>query len=185
MGEVQHNEGEVYGISVNITSRVRRLAQAETMCLTEIVHEKGRSRVKAGFRRLGQQAVLKTIPESIGARSVAGPALTSAPTKTLANGQRGSSGHSQNLSIGLGHAAAKCRFWRTRSPHQAPAQGRPVGVKKRRQAPTGGGRLGESVPPGTPAARPRLRSCSHFHNTQGGRRLLPDPASRRSRERRR
>lgn len=64
LGEVQHSGADIYGNAVNITARLQEFAEPDGICMSEIVYAQVRSRVKAGFQRLGPQK-LKNIPDAI------------------------------------------------------------------------------------------------------------------------
>ena len=53
VGDVVHEEGDVYGDAVNIASRIPSLAEGGGVCLSQHAYEQVRNKVPYGFTRLG------------------------------------------------------------------------------------------------------------------------------------
>lgn len=64
LGEVAHEGNDIYGNSVNIAARLQSIAPPGGICISKIVYEQVRSRLKLGFECLGEQP-LKNIDEPL------------------------------------------------------------------------------------------------------------------------
>jgi hypothetical protein len=69
LGDVIHDEGDLYGDGVNIAARLEGIADPGGICVSHTVHEYVRGKVAHGFRPLGPRRV-KNISEPVEAYSV-------------------------------------------------------------------------------------------------------------------
>ena len=64
LGEIIHEGGDIYGLSVNIASRIESFAEPNGICVTQIVYETVRHRLSVGFECMGPCA-LKNLEEPV------------------------------------------------------------------------------------------------------------------------
>jgi TolB-like protein/class 3 adenylate cyclase len=64
LGDVVHEDGDVFGEGVNLAARLEGLAEPGGVCTTRIVYEQARHRLPIGFASMGQRR-LKNIEEPV------------------------------------------------------------------------------------------------------------------------
>lgn len=64
LGEIIHDGGDIYGLSVNIAARIEGFAEPNGICVSQIVYEMVRHRLSVGFECMGPCA-LKNLEETL------------------------------------------------------------------------------------------------------------------------
>ena len=84
LGDVVHEEGDIFGEGVNLAARLEKLAEPGGICVSRNVYEQGRNRLPVAFSRIGLQRVKNlTEPVEVWRVEVDGMPPSSAPDRPL------------------------------------------------------------------------------------------------------